>query len=359
MRQRLPLLLGSVLLVLGAAACEGPDGPAGPAGPQGPQGPEGPVGPAGQNALNTCSDCHTSDVTIVAREAQYNTSAHGEGDTWQRYDAPCNTCHTHNGFVAANAATPDTLAGDEIHLLTRINCRTCHNIHETYTDQDWSFTTAEPVDLLLGGTFAMNDLGDPAAALDSLAYPGANLCAHCHQARDPGDLSGETFRITSVHFGVHHGPQANVMAGMGAFALPGVTMPGTIQFEAHTQFGCVGCHMQDAVGQEAGGHTWRVALDNGNVINDGRCNACHSGTPTGEFGLQPKIAGMLATVAGQLQAHGVLDAEDEPIPGTYSTDLVKAYLNYNMVVEDRSLGVHNPHWVEDLLTATSNWLAAN
>ncbi len=360
MRQKLPLLLGSVLLLFGLAACEGPEGPAGPQGAAGPQGPQGPQGPAGQNALNTCSDCHTSDVTIVGREVQYQTSAHGSGTTWLRDDAPCNTCHTHNGFVAVNEEPiQDTLQADEIHLLTRIGCRTCHNIHETYTDADWSFTTAQPVDLIVGGTFAMSDLATPNASLDSLAFPGANLCAHCHQARNPGNISGETFTITSNRFGVHHGPQSNVMSGMGAFDLPGVSMPAQTDFDAHTQFGCVGCHMQDAVDVQAGGHTWRVTLDNGDVLNDGRCNACHSGTPSGEFGLQDKIAGLLATVAGKLEDHGIVDEGGEPVPGTYDTDLVKAFLNYNMIMEDRSLGVHNPHWVEDLLTATSNWLSAN
>ncbi len=357
MRKKLPLLLGAMFMALGMAACEGPAGPAGSAGTQGPAGPQGPTGPAGQDALNTCSDCHTSDVTIVAREAQYNTSAHGEGDTWERYDAPCNTCHTHNGFVAANAASPDTLQGDEIHLLTRINCRTCHNVHETYTDADWALTTTEPVNLLVGGTFDITALNSqPNPAVENFA--GANLCAHCHQARDPGDLSGETFRVTSTHFGMHHGPQANVLAGKGAYDLPGAPMPAQTDFDGHTAFGCVGCHMQDAVGQEAGGHTWRVALDNGDVMNDGRCNGCHSGTPTGEFGFMPKIQTKLDAVEAKLVAKGIV-ANGSPVPGTYPTALVKAFLNYDMILEDRSLGVHNPHWAEDVLTATLNWLNAN
>lgn len=356
MRKKLPLLFGAAFLALGMVACEGPAGPAGQngaPGEQGEQGVQGPAGAPGQDALNTCSDCHSSDATIIAKEMRYSTSAHGSGTTYTRSESPCNTCHTHNGFVAANAETPDTL--DEIENVARINCRTCHQIHNTYTDEDWTLTTTEPVDLYLGGTFDIAELST-SPAIDSAAFMGANLCAHCHQARDPGDLSAATFTITSSHFGSHHGPQANVLSGQGAYDLPGQAMPAQTSLGSHTQFGCVGCHMQPADGVTAGGHTWRIMVDDATVLNQGGCTDCHGANPFGSRGTQVAVQDLLDQVAAELQTAGILDASNAVVAGTYDTDLVKAYLNYYMIESDRSLGVHNPTWVKGVLQNTLNYL---
>ena len=99
MKRTLPLLFGAIFLAFAAGACEGPEGPAGPEGPQGPQGPEGPQGPAG-TLDQTCADCHSADATIVAIQDQYEVSVHGTYTSFERDTNPCNTCHTHQGFVA-------------------------------------------------------------------------------------------------------------------------------------------------------------------------------------------------------------------------------------------------------------------
>lgn len=61
-------LLGVALLV-GLAACAGPEGPMGPAGPAGPTGPTGPTGPAGATAhifTAVIASDGTANVTLPA-----------------------------------------------------------------------------------------------------------------------------------------------------------------------------------------------------------------------------------------------------------------------------------------------------
>jgi hypothetical protein len=52
---------------------------------------------------------------------------------------------------------------------THQDCRTCHQIHTTYTGADWALETDAPVVMVTSG--ATFDGGS------------GNLCANCHQAR--------------------------------------------------------------------------------------------------------------------------------------------------------------------------------
>jgi hypothetical protein len=100
MRRSSAVLASAVCLLMVLTACEGPTGPAGPAGPAGTagatgsQGPAGPVGPAGQDANENCTQCHTSNVSLYAKEIQWAKSNHGIGDAL--YDrTSCSVCHSH------------------------------------------------------------------------------------------------------------------------------------------------------------------------------------------------------------------------------------------------------------------------
>ncbi len=354
MKRKLPLLFGALFLAFAAGACEGPQGPEGPAGPQGETGATGPAGADGTNALNTCSDCHTSDATLVAIETQYGASMHGSGATFERNEEPCNQCHTSQGFTANLDGTTMAVVENP----ARVNCRTCHQVHTTYTGDDFALATTDAVSLIRGGTFDITALG---AQTDA----SANLCANCHQAREVGDLTAATFDITSPYFGNHHGPQSQMLSGQGAFDLPGQTMPTGGGFGSHVDIGCVGCHMQDAYGAQAGGHTWSMTYDyHGSELinNDGTCDDCHS-TSSGTwmvFGnpgtLRDSVQTALDSAAVLLQAQGIVDATNHAVVGTYDTDLVKAFLNWNMILEDRSLGTHNPTYAKGVLQATIDYL---
>src|SRR5665811_2630745 len=97
-------LLTAALLVAVAAGCEGPVGPSGPAGSAGAAGANGATGatgPAeakGADGNATCTQCHAGDVKLYAKQIQYEKSGHATMGDFERNDAGCAICHTHQGF---------------------------------------------------------------------------------------------------------------------------------------------------------------------------------------------------------------------------------------------------------------------
>lgn len=346
MRRKLPILLSAAFLALAVVGCEGPEGPQGDPGIAGPAGPTGPQGPAGTDALNTCSDCHDSDATIVAIENQFDASAHAMSATFER-EGSCARCHNHQGFIAfvADGATDTDVVNP-----APINCRTCHEIHTTYTDADYALTTTEPIEFIYpAGETA--DLGD------------GNLCGTCHMARAPGVVpveGGAAVAISGTRFGTHYGTQSNTLAGAGFFEF---TDFGTVTTaNPHETAGCNTCHMAEPFGAQAGGHTWNMEYAYHGAMEPLTAGCTGSGchTAMSDFGNQDVIAGLMTQVQTLLIAEGILVDENAHYgnPGTYDQDVIAAFLNWFMLNEDSSLGVHNPFYVQDVLENTLAMLQA-
>ena len=343
------LLLEAALIAgcAGPAGPAGPTGPAGPAGPAGPTGSAGPAGPAGPSGIAnasdlSCTDCHDSEQSLVAIQAEYSVSVHASGSTALAHEASasCAGCHTGQGLpmrVDANgnvaAAAPDAVSGP-----APINCRSCHQIHETYTSADWAFTTTAPVSLISTG--------------DTFDAGKGNLCAQCHQARTAvpdtdvtPDVTQPTFQVTSTHWGPHHGPEANLLLGVGGYTGSTSTTPSPMAHYSMTGDACVTCHMGEADGKEAGGHTWTPNLAN--------CLACH--TDATDFDIndeQTEVQGMLDELKGLLVSEGMMTANNNsPVPGTYDSVKAAALYNFLYIDQDRSLGVHNPAYTRTILQA--------
>lgn len=175
---------------------------------------------------DTCLSCHSDDFKTQV-EFQFNQSAHRAGAIAVDYAggrASCAECHSHEGFVEF-AATGDV--AENITLPTGWQCKTCHNIHQTFEKDDYAMRLAEPITFIYDET-VIADFGN------------SNLCANCHQSRRSGpyDMGGEMvdtddddvddftvpagdFYITSTHYGPHHGAQANVLHGSGFAEIAG------------------------------------------------------------------------------------------------------------------------------------------
>jgi hypothetical protein len=356
MKRTLPLLFGTIFLAFAAGACEGPEGPAGPEGPQGPQGPEGPQGPAG-TLDQTCADCHSADATIVAIQDQYEVSVHGTYASFERDTNPCNTCHTHQGFAAKVMGS----TVDDVEQPARINCRTCHQIHTTYQGQDFALATTDPVELMISQT--------------TVNFGTGNLCANCHQGRVPDFIpvvgAGGQSEIPA-RYGTHHGPQATVFAGgPGLPVFPGAANVENTPFPFHLTFSftggdttsCVGCHMQEPFGAQAGGHTWNMTyVYHGatEVLNDGTCDACHADVNVELAQITAEVQPMLDDLEACLFAEGVIDANGSPNAGAVvDNDLLAAHLIWQTITEDGSHGAHHPRYVPAILSNTSEYLDAN
>ena len=369
--KKLSMFIGALTLVAFVAACEGPQGPAGtdgadgatgPAGapgatgatgatgPAGPAGPAGPPGADGINAAETCTECHNNSTIIFAREVQYGNSTHFLGGNYERAgSASCSTCHAHEGFANYVAGDPAVSISNP----SPVNCRTCHEIHTTFTDQDWALTTTAPVDLI-------------ATVGTTVDFGNGNLCANCHQGRSVTlpVVDGPDFAVTSSRYGYHHGPQAQSLAGVGALKIgntPNATIntgPNSHGSLAANANGCVTCHMAEPFGSQSGGHTWKMAYEYHGAVEDNvaGCNTtgCHDATgPITEFdfsGRMTQVAGLISDLETELIRVGAYNTTTELFnAGTYPANVAASMLNYQFLKEDRSLGIHQPYYITRML----------
>lgn len=295
-------------------------------------------GPAGENGNDTCEECHNI-ANQNLKSAEYELSGHAAGANvgYAGGRNACAACHSHEGYVETQHTGRDTTAAN-IPIPTRIDCETCHENHSTFSDEDevdYAIRGGEPVKLAMFADKTV-DFGK-----------SSNLCASCHQPRREGPTADENgeFRITSTHWGPHHGPQATYLQGIGAYEVNGSVSYPAEGSSAHAGSGaCVSCHMGEST-NDGGGHTF--------AANVASCTACHSDATTMDInGVQTEVAGLLEDLADILKAKGVLDNEGHVVPGKYDVDLAGAYYNYIGIEEDRSLGVHNPAYIKAVLKNT-------
>lgn len=331
------------------------EGPAGPAGANGTNGVDGEDGINGTDGTTTCIECHDDSQVLFAISNQWEHSVHATGDTYERNSTDCAPCHTSQGFLERMAAGTMTTAA-AIANPNPTNCYTCHNIHSTYTEDDLSFTYADPVD------YWFNPNGD--ATPD---FGNANLCANCHQSRPtapfPAVGSSETYTITSYRYGPHHGPQSQLLAGFSGYEIPGSV---TYTNSPHTGVpdGCVTCHMANGESTPAlslGGHSFNVAYD-GDLNQEG-CMECHpDGIEDETEAMQEEIHAMmeslhfklidlnLADSAGYLLGDDGVNRASSSNPANLTADEAGAFFNFKFIEEDRSAGVHNYKYAKALLT---------
>ncbi len=326
------LSLGAILLT----GCQGSTGAAGPVGPAGPAGPSGPSGLTTAAGAATCSECHNETTVIKAKQVQWAGSVHATGGNFERSDASCAICHTSEGFAERVAIGSVELAGD-IEQPSPINCRTCHQVHDTNTEADWALSVSAPVTLeLTGDTF---DGGE------------GNLCTSCHQPRWSNqipEVGGGDLEITTTRYYPHYGTQSSMLLGVGGYG----ESTGASTHYAIVKDTCTTCHMAEPYGAQAGGHTMKMAYDyhGGMVDNVAGCQSCHSELE--DFNLndvQTEIQALLDELKELLLADGIMSENEQNVKGTYTSAQVGAYWNYKTVKYDGSLGVHNAAYSKMLL----------
>lgn len=334
----------SALVLAACAGTEGPQGPPGPAGPAGPAGEAGPAGPAGpagaageagpagsvaevMAAELTCTECHNETTLIWSKEAQFReSSVHGTGEAFIRGESTsCAGCHGTEGAKARiNAGLPPHDPSVEgVTNVSPYTCRTCHNIHTTFTGADFSLTgDAQPVKLENSdGTF---DGG------------AGNLCAQCHQIRNEKPVVADgNIEVTNSRFGTHHGAESQMLLGEGGL---GVEDAGPSEHYELVEDTCVTCHM----GGERN-HTYWPDVE--------RCLECHEDAEDFDMnGVQTEVRAMFDELTALFNAQGYIDPENGRwLTGTYPEDIANAMWNYKFVEEDQSMGVHNSVYTKALL----------
>jgi len=316
---------------------------------------EGPQGPAGENGINgtdgtaTCGQCHNSGESFLAKVIQWEASVHANGGNFERNSESCAPCHTSMGFreiIETGEETTSAVISDP----TPINCYTCHKIHENYDASDWAIRFKDPVTYYEGGK--VTDLGS------------SNLCAKCHQSRpvDPYPAKGEGNTVfdesVSYRWGPHHGPQSNLFSGAGVSGAYEIGSGYENSYHtANLDNACVTCHMADAYGAQAGGHTFNMSYDyhGSTEFNFAGCltSGCHDDPDNllvyvenkqAEIEVLMEELATLLTDQGLMREDGYLN-----VPGTYTNAQTGAFYNYKFLEEDRSKGIHNFKYSKKLL----------
>jgi len=313
---------------------------------EGPQGANGTNGTNGTNAAATCQECHNFSDTIVAKIFQYDASQHATGSTTlEASRAACAPCHSSQGFTeVVSTGQFNTVA--PINDAAPINCRTCHQIHKTYTSTDWSLAVTSGYRMRYDSTVTVDFTPDGGSA---------NLCGRCHQARPASPAlnlpssNTDSISITSTRWGPHHGTQSNVLAGKGAYndaGFPSSPHQGLV--------GCIGCHGSNAQGNLVGGHSLKMTSDEtGNNVAVCNRTGCHSGQTSFDIGgAQSDIRDLYQQLKVKLAVANMLDTTTMLInKKKYSQADLAVFWNFMVVDADRSMGVHNYAYTQAMLSA--------
>jgi formate-dependent nitrite reductase cytochrome c552 subunit len=274
----------------------------------------------------------------------------------------CVECHNGYYFVdiqirgndrPAESLTEETFNADS----AMIGCAVCHDPHSN-TISEAQLRQDPEEEIII--PFDETNIG---------AHGNGNICMKCHNGRRTRDNYDGHIASGSGHFGPHGNPQAPVLYGvMGADLGAPADYDTSHAHATLTANGCVDCHMwsRDYISAEEPhiwGHTFLPVVE--------ACAVCH----VGETDMEALQADLHSEVAGLLQdfvdewpeawkdvtdpdnpvLHNRTDTNDPPEyfgPPTEDPDgnaYRECLWNYNLVVDDLSMGTHNPTFVRDLL----------
>ncbi len=307
-------------------------------------------------SAGTCGQCHDAP-SHHTKNFEWGTSVHGQ--TTVDRSGSCRNCHTAAGFVDANDPGMNEL-GEEVPVTATfkegITCAACHDPHaaggQIHQLRDLQSVTLENGDVITEG--------------------GAGLvCMSCHKSRREAETY--VYGNASKHFGPHHGPQGDMLAGKNAIEY-GQNMPSSKHISV-VEESCAECHMQEipaglpsyAAGK-IGGHSFDLSYDDGTnapIYLVEACSSCHGEIEDFDFGgvdydLDGLVEGVQSEIEGLLyELAMLLPPVGDPHIGLHdSTDgydtlpIKRAVYNYLYVEEDGSHGVHNPKYAAAILRAS-------
>ena len=340
------LVFAGVLIAITAfiAAC-GTPGPQGPEGPAGPAGPQGEPGPAAVAADLTCTECHNDTALISGKKANWQESLHGSGTAFieEGGNNRCAFCHSGATFsqaIAEGKNFSEIESGDA--NPTHQDCRTCHQIHTSYTSADWALETDAPVTTVTSG-----------ATFDGGA---GNLCANCHQARRylagfiSKDASGNPIAgkyTPTARFNTHYSVQVDTLLGtVDVNEALGVEGKPAAHY-TNVEDTCVGCHMG-----EAANHRFLPQV--------ATCASCH--TDAEDFDINGSVTAFEAKVEelkAALVAKGLMNEDGSNVltdaagnPVQLDAPQAAALFVYHLIEEDGSDSIHNPVYFNALVDAS-------
>lgn len=351
---------------------------------EGPMGPDGTDGTAGKDANETCKKCHNNNATLTSKFAQASHSMHMSGEAWfEGTRNSCAPCHSKGGFLDVVTLNPPNnkylASASVLSNPSPIGCGTCHQIHSEYDSTDFALTFTGPINLLI----------DTTKNITVNLNNNSQLCMKCHQPRivKQMDFAGAptgNYTGISYRFGPHYGTVGAIFSGKGAFEIPGSM--GYANSNHSSSSSCTTCHMATMSGM-SGGHTFFAKNEENGSINTNGCTACHQSQITAKTfagkitATQDTIKKYLAQLGSKLDAIGgangsimekdgegnytgyvdIYDASSNadanyknPDKGniafpTINNKQAAAIVNFQLVLRDKSMGVHNFLYTKALL----------
>ena len=411
------LVLSATALGFAVGACgsDGEDGAPGATGSPGAPGAPGVPGPAGNGAAGDASvpaltgactqPCHTFNGVVD----QWRFSNHSHPQKTDVGGGSCGNCHALDGIqqrlankavVTADSGAPTGVAQGHINYKTaagtvaeigyagaavigRIHCSTCHDFNATNDPHVTGKYVAGQAPLRVPGGSAVSILeASPDAAAPTgtpLSYGPANTCVFCHKSRKDVSayVAATNNKLTSVNWGPHAGPQADIYSAQGGYEFAGKTY-GTSQ---HTTIAnkCVTCHMAPvAANGNVPDHTMKPVV--ATCTTGAGCHSTYTGTTFDVNAGQSTVKKALFELQRVLNEGGYITRsetapytglnEDELADGQFHLDhvlpgktvdgpLAGAVYDYLLVARGKDLGVHNPVYTKQLLVDSIEALGGN
>jgi hypothetical protein len=297
-----------------------------------------------------CGYCHDATGAHEFYSEQYYASVHANPTTLARGSSTsCAPCHSGSGFVSWIKGGKTALTSAP--AVQKIACAVCHDPHDATNEFQLRTATV---------TFANG-------VTESNIGAGA-LCMNCHQSRQEAVDYTNNYLKNLSHYGPHHGPQGDIVAGTNGYQF-GWKFPTSPHMQAAD--GCIDCHMSAAgvnsdgtTRQLFGSHSLNMVDPVTGDDNVSACAPCH-GTIGTKFSDKKFYVNGNADLDGdgvanglQIEVQGLLDRIATYLPNTNGPDSTwtlleaEAYFNWDMVTEDKSLGIHNPQYIYSLLAVT-------
>ena len=306
-------------------------------------------------SAGSCAACHSEEPYHFKPEEWIN-SRHAVAV--REESASCAGCHSGIGFI-------DRISGATVRTnYAAITCATCHDPHDA----------ANPHQLRNPGVVKLLDTSRPGGATVITNAGTGAMCMQCHMSR----RDAVTYVVNTAannRFGPHHGPQADMLAGVNAITY-GKVIPSSGHSTLVTNT-CVACHMQtvatkDPAFTHAGGHTFNMAYEDGTnapIELVGACKTCHgAGVTTFDMarvdydgdgtveGVQTEVKGLISQLSKLLPPLGkeklTLSEITSSVTTNYTAAQKKALYNLLFVVEDGSYGIHNTAYAVGLLKSS-------
>jgi hypothetical protein len=369
-------------------------------------------GITGAIPVSCLSPCHGFNGVV----AQFQTSVHyteylvnvssaTPEALWTETGEACGNCHAIDGLqqrVTGNVGTIDdagvvNLASGELQYrapttgalssatylgsatVAEVYCTTCHLVTNAddphITGIPWtpgSFPLMVSED---GGSINIERSPSTAAVTGTQAsgpsggdFGPGSTCMWCHRSRVDvtNYLTATGNVITSVNWGPHEGPQADLFTGKGGYQYANQTY-GEATHEQ--KLSCVDCHMVNvADNSNVPDHSFNPSLS--------ACLSCHAGATSFDInGFESNVQAALTQIETWFNTQGLLTrataapytpltaaelgdgnwAQDLPVPGgTVEGGLLAqgqagALYNYILVARGGAFGVHNPKYIAEIL----------